>query len=99
MLHITKSLLMWSFLNSIASPSVTFAQEVVHQSHRTVDTGVSGIWILANICYAGMRAQNNTSMGWRFVSFIFGLPGTIITYFAVKEGSERAYGIDIPRKK
>jgi hypothetical protein len=63
------------------------------------DTGVSAIWILANISYAGMRAQNNPSAGWRILSFIFGLPGTLITYFAVAEGGERAYGIEISKKK
>jgi hypothetical protein len=62
------------------------------------DTGVSGIWILANISYAGMRAQSNPSTGWRILSFLFGLPGTLITYLAVAEGSERAYGIAIPKK-
>jgi hypothetical protein len=63
------------------------------------DTGVSAIWILANISYAGMRAQNSPSAGWRILSFIFGLPGTLITYLAVAEGGERAYGIEIPKKK
>jgi hypothetical protein len=63
------------------------------------DTGVSAIWILANISYAGMRAQNNPMAGWRTLSFLFGLPGTLITYFAVAEGGERAYGIEMPKKK
>ena len=62
-------------------------------------TGVSGLWVLSNISFAGMRAQNNPSTGWRILAFIFGFPGTLITFFAVKEGSERAYGIDIPRRK
>jgi hypothetical protein len=62
-------------------------------------TGVSAIWILANISYAGMRAQNSSSSGWRVLSFIFGFPGTLITYFAVSEGGERAYGIEIPKKQ
>ena len=70
---------------------------VVQQSLQ--DTGVSAIWILANISYAGMRAQNNPSAGWRILSFIFGLPGTLITYFAVAEGGERAYGVEIPKQK
>ena len=50
----------------------------VQQSAR--DTGISAIWVLANISYAGMRAQNNPSAGWRVVSFIFGFPGTLLTY-------------------
>jgi hypothetical protein len=62
-------------------------------------TGISGTWMLANISYAGMRAQNNPNSGWRIVAFIFGFPGTLISFLAVKEGSDRAYGIDIPRRK
>ncbi len=56
------------------------------------------IWAFANICYAGMRAQNNPSTGWRILCFIFGFPGTLLSYFVVKEGSERVYGIDIPAR-
>jgi hypothetical protein len=63
------------------------------------DTGVSAIWILANISYAGMRAQDNPHSGWRVLSFIFGFPGTLLTFLVVREGGERAYGIDIPRKR
>jgi hypothetical protein len=62
------------------------------------DTGISGLWVLANISFAGMRAQNNPSLLWRTLAFIFGLPGTIVTFFAVHEGSDRAYGIDLPRR-
>jgi hypothetical protein len=69
----------------------------VQQSAR--DTGVSAIWILANISYAGMRAQNHPSTGWRVLSFIFGFPGTLLTFFVVREGRERAYGVDIPKKR
>ncbi len=56
------------------------------------------MWILANISFAGMRAQDNPSVLWRTLAFIFGLPGTILTFIAVEEGGERAYGIDLPRK-
>jgi hypothetical protein len=62
------------------------------------DTGISGLWVLANASFAGMRAQNHRSVFWRTLSFIFGLPGTLVTFFAVTEGSESAYGIDLPRK-
>jgi hypothetical protein len=62
------------------------------------DTGISGLWVLANASFAGMRAQNHRSVFWRTLAFIFGLPGTLVTFFAVTEGSERAYGIDLPRK-
>src|ERR1051326_3750753 len=63
------------------------------------DTGVSGLWILANISYAGMRAQDSPNSVWRVVAFIFGFPGTLISLFAITEGSERAYGIDIPKRE
>lgn len=66
---------------------------------RAQDTGISGIWALANISFAGMRAQDHPSSGWRIVAFIFGFPGTLLTYFVVDEGSDRAYGIEIPRKR
>ena len=62
------------------------------------NVGISGIWMLANLSYAGMRAQNSSSTVWRIVAFLFGLPGTILTYLVVKEGSERAYGVDVPKK-
>ena len=58
--------------------------------------GATGIWVLANISYAGMRAQNHPSRGWRIAAFIFGFPGTLLTYFCVAEGSNRAYGISFP---
>ena len=62
-------------------------------------TGVSGLWVLANISYAGMRAQNKPDTGgWRALAFIFGLPGTLLTLLFVKSGSGKAYGIDLPGK-
>jgi heme/copper-type cytochrome/quinol oxidase subunit 4 len=78
------------------------ATAIAQVSERTQDTargtGVSAIWILANLSYAGMRAQNNSSTGWRVLSFIFGFPGTLLSFFVVTEGSERAYGVDLPRR-
>jgi hypothetical protein len=62
------------------------------------DTGGYGLWILANISYAGMRAQNHQSTGWRISSFIFGFPGTFLSWLCVQEGSDRAYGVQIPRR-
>jgi hypothetical protein len=88
-----------SFLASIPVAAIAadgIASTGLHQSAQ--DTGVSAIWILANISYAGMRAQNSPSSGWRVLSFICGFPGTLLTYFVVTEGGERAYGIDIPKK-
>jgi hypothetical protein len=76
-------------------PSVAAAQN----SAVVRSGGVSAIWILANIAYAGMRAQNNPSTGWRIIAFIFGFPGSVLTWLAVREGSERAYGIDLPRRR
>lgn len=51
--------------------------------------------MLANISYAGMRAQNNPDMLWRIISFIFGFPGSIVTWLSVKEGGMRAYGVNV----
>jgi len=62
------------------------------------DTGVSGLWVLANISFAGMRAQNHHSIFWRIVAAIFGFPGTILSLICIVEGSERAYGISIPKR-
>lgn len=60
------------------------------------DMRVSGLWILANISYAGMRAQNHPNIAWRVLSFIFGFPGTFLSIICIKEGSYRAYGISLP---
>ena len=74
------------------------AQDITFPQSQVQNTGISGVWVLANISYAGMRAQNNPSRVWRVLSFIFGLPGTIVSFFAVKQGTGRAYGIDIPSR-
>ena len=60
------------------------------------ERGITGISVLANISYAGMRAQDHPSRGWRIAAFIFGFPGTLISYFFVAEGRNRAYGISCP---
>ena len=70
---------------------------VAETVERARDTGVSAIWILANLCYAGMRAQNSSNTLGRVLAFLFGLPGTLLTWLVVREGSERAYGVDLPR--
>jgi hypothetical protein len=84
-------------------PSWAFAQGVgdtARASASVGEGGVGAIWVLCNISYAGMRAQANPNTGgWRVLAFIFGLPGTIVTFFAVGAGSGRAYGIDIPGKQ
>jgi hypothetical protein len=58
--------------------------------------GITGLSVLANISYAGMRAQAHPSRGWRIAAFIFGFPGTLISYLFVAEGGNRAYGISFP---
>jgi len=85
-------------LGFISCTSAAWAQASATAQSQIQDTGISGLWVLANVSFAGMRAQNNRSVLWRTLAFIFGLPGTIVTFFAVAEGSDRAYGIDLPRK-
>jgi hypothetical protein len=82
----------------ISCTSAALAQTGIASQSQMQDTGISGLWVLANISFAGMRAQNNPSVIWRTLAFLFGLPGTILTFFVVAEGIERAYGIDIPRR-
>src|ERR1700761_302617 len=96
--HFSRDLIvfLWGF---VSCTSAALAQTGVTAQSQIQDTGISGLWVLANISYAGMRAQNNPSKLWRILAFIFGLPGTIITFFAVTEGSDRAYGIDLPRRE
>jgi hypothetical protein len=81
--------------------TMVYAQTSVDSRPWGVETGVgsSAIWLFANICYAGMRAQDNPSVWWRIISFIFGFPGTFLTFIFVEEGGERAYGIDLPKRK
>lgn len=67
------------------------------EASRT-DCGVSAIWIFANLSFTAMRAQANGSTFWKVLTFIFGFPGTLLTLLVVTKGSERAYGIDMPRK-
>ena len=95
--HFGRNLIV-SLLGFVSCTSAALAQSGVTAQSQIQDTGISGLWVLANISYAGMRAQNNPSRLWRILAFIFGLPGTIITFFAVTEGSDRAYGIDLPRR-
>lgn len=64
---------------------------------RAGDTGISALWALANFCYAGMRAQNSSSLGWRITAFVLGFPGTLVSAIVVEEGGERVYGVDFPR--
>jgi hypothetical protein len=83
------------------SAPLAFAADSIGQATASSagNVGVSGVWVWANICYAGMRAQNHPSVGWRMLSFIGGFPATFITWLVVDEGGERAYGIELPRKR
>lgn len=79
---------------------MTCASTLSAQSSNQVQaTGASALWTLANFCYAGMRAQNSSSAGWRIIAFLFGLPGTIVTWLVVAEGEERVYGVDMPKRR
>ena len=78
-------------------PALAFAADSATSSAG--NAGASGIWVLANFCYGGMRVQNHPSVGWRMVSFIVGFPGTFITWLVTDEGSERAYGVELPKKR
>jgi len=85
-------------LGCMTCTSAALAQVGTTTQSQIKDTGISGLWVLANVSFAGMRAQNNRSVLWRTLAFVFGLPGTIVSFFAVAQGSERAYGIDLPRR-
>jgi hypothetical protein len=87
------------FLLGVTYSSSAWAQTVTGTGSQIQNTGISGLWVLANVSFAGMRAQNNPHVLRRTLAFIFGLPGMIVTFFAVAEGSDHAYGIDLPRKQ
>src|SRR5215831_5639236 len=59
----------------VAMPSHAFAQSA--ESGAT--GGVSALWIFSNLSFTGMRAQGRGGTFWKVVSFIFGLPGTLLT--------------------
>jgi len=80
-------------------PLVTWANTTGTTAQDAGDSGASALWIFANLSYAGMRAQNSSSKAWRIIAFIFGFPGTLLSFFVVDEGGERVYGIEMPRRK
>ena len=61
--------------------------------------GASAVWIFANLSFTGMRAQDTGTTFWKVVTFILGFPGTLLTLLIIDRGGERAYGIDMPRKR
>jgi hypothetical protein len=89
-----------NLLSSLAAGSFMDATElgeaVAKDTRNLINRGVGGIWVLCNVSYAGMRAQGSPSSGWRALAFFFGLPGTLVSFFAVAEGSNRAYGVFLP---
>lgn len=54
------------------------------------------IVVLANVSFAGMRAQGSNSKGWKWLSFLVGLPLTIVSFVFVRPGSGMMYGIRLP---
>jgi len=50
----------------------------------------------STIRHAGMRAQGSNQAGLRIVAFIFGFPGTLLTFLIVSDSGGRAYGIHLP---
>lgn len=83
-------------VGSFLAETTTFSETVAADAGNLVRRGVSGVWVLCNVSYAGMRAQASPSSGWRALAFFFGLPGTLVSFFAVAEGSNRAYGVFLP---
>src|SRR5262245_56786726 len=75
-------------LFAAALPSLALAQQRALSATQSSagNAGVSGLWVLSNICYAGMKAQAHPSALWRVVAFICGFPGTLITFLVVDEG-------------
>jgi hypothetical protein len=61
--------------------------------------GVDAIWVFANISFTAMHAQSKGTTFWKVVTFIFGFPATLLTLLIVDKGSERAYGMDMPRRQ
>jgi hypothetical protein len=98
------SLRRWArLLSTLAVAVVSLADaaksmDLASSSSTGTEGGVSAVWIFANFSFTGMRAQAKGTTFWKVVSFIFGFPGTLLTLLVVTQGSERAYGIDMPRK-
>ena len=86
------------FVIALISPPA-FAFQSTGSMPTGSESGASAIWIFANLSFAGMRAQNGGTTFWKIVSFIFGFQGTLLTLLVVEKGSERAYGIDMPRRQ
>jgi hypothetical protein len=93
-----RKLLLLSYLGMACFTCDTLAQSVSTATPKGTEGGASAVWIFATLSFTGMHAQAKGSLFWRVVSFIFGFPGTLLTLIIVPRGSERAYGVDMPRK-
>ena len=85
-------------LHRHAQSTVTFISNAsAHPYGGVVFVGMGTMSMLANVSYAGMRAQDKPELeSWRMVAFIWGFPYTIVTWFFVFPGSKKAYGVDLP---
>jgi len=83
---------------ALALPSLALAHEKTSVIRQGPSMFVTGISVLANVAYAVMRAQDSKSHNIRAVAFLLGFPLTVLSLAAVTEGSERAYGVEAPRK-
>jgi hypothetical protein len=63
--------------------SAALAQVSTTTQSQIQDSGISGLCVLANVSFAGMRVQNNRSVLWRTLAFIFGLPAESAEGFLV----------------
>jgi hypothetical protein len=80
----------------VSAEPTNISDALATDTKNLASRGISGLWVLCNVSYAGMRAQGSPSSGWRGLAFFFGLPGTLVSFFAVAEGSNRAYGVHLP---
>jgi len=99
--NVRPSIAVSAFIETERLPTVPLHIQAMHRLRGPfVSAGKAmflAFWVLANIAFAGMRAQNSASSA-RVVAFTAGLPVTLVTLVVVTEGSERAFGIDLPRK-
>lgn len=66
-------------------------------SNRVIYASLYAGW---NMSYAIMRAQGKEDMAhYQIPVFLLGFPATLVTWICVTKGSEKAYGMDFPRKQ
>ena len=97
----------WDEYHNALSAPITGSQNVSVPFKLTLYPK-KGFWMLlayislaplCNSMYALLRAQNSKNRIAKTVTFILGFPFTLLTYFAVTEGSEEICGIYTPTKK